>query len=264
MNLDRFRPAFASDDSVRFCGLRIDVIAEALNDPKVVDALMVEARVKGKPAHLKALSLAEKLAAIEHEIGVSKSTKTSEWYDVPEAEILAAHLWNASESNRRLQHLFCEVRKERDLLAPVAAWLRKRGLDAFQEVHLGRCRVDALGHREGGFLKSKRSVAVELKNEHEQVKRGLDQIATYRDYCHEVYMACTPGMVADQLVRHVEGKAVRRWDHDVFYRRLWDLGFGLLIVEGRNVYEFIQPREIRPTDSKFDELVATLKTAKRV
>ena len=56
-------------------------------------------------------------------------------------------------------------------------------------------------------------------------------MATYRDYCHEVYMACTPAMIADQLARHADGRGVRRWDHDVFYRRLRDLGFGLLIVE---------------------------------
>jgi hypothetical protein len=120
-----------------------------------------------------------------------------------------------------------------------------------------------LGARRG-FLKSRRSVAVELKDEHEQVKLGLDQMATYRDYCHEVYMACTPAMIADQLARHADGRGVRRWDHDVFYRRLRDLGFGLLIVEAATIYEFIKARENRPTDGKCDELVATLKTAKRV
>jgi len=265
MDLDWYRPSFASDDSVRFAGIRLETLKAAVSDAKVVDALVVQLEVPGKASVLRALSLEEKIAAVDRQIEVFRSTKTSIWYEVKPPEILAGSLWRAHKlADRHVLRIFSDVKKEADLLPPVAEWLRTKGGDVYAEVPLGRCRVDALSHREGGFFRSARVVAVELKDDDHQIKRGLDQMVTYRDYAHVVYMACTPAAIADQLNRHAEGRGVHHWDADVMYRRVRDLGFGLLVVEGNKVFEFIEPSESAPAEKKLTELTTSLKKARRV
>ena len=89
--------------------------------------------------------------------------------------------------------------------------------------------------------------AYRLRIDQEQVERCVEVVEKIDD-------PRTPATIADQLVRHLEGRSVKHWDADVMYRRLRDLGFGLLVVEGQQVYEFIECRENDPTDKKFEEV----------
>lgn len=154
--------------------------------------------------------------------------------------------------------IFSAVRRESDLYVPVAAWLKEKGLQTYPEVPMGRCRADVVGYREGNWLRGTSVVAVELKAADEQMKRGLDQIATYRSYAHRVYMACTPAEIADYLDRHAEARGVHHWDDEALYRKLTAIDCGLLIVEGTKVFEFIEPTETEVDSKKLAEVTAAI------
>ncbi len=128
---------------------------------------------------------------------------------------------------------------------------------------MGRCRVDLVGYRSAGFLRAGRAVAVELKNDLGQLKRGLDQMATFRDYGHEVYLACTPALAAEYLDSHAEAPGVRRWDSAVFDRKLGEFGFGLLLVEDDDVNVHLEPRRKEVAEDKLAELAAVLRSKGR-
>lgn len=259
MDLSRFRPWLGSDDSVRFCGLRLETLERALGDAKIVDALVDQLEVPGKTSVLKALNHEQKLQAIEEQIESFRTKSTSVWYEVGEAEILAASIWRAQKlGSRILGSLFASVKRESDLLAPVAGWLKAQGLETFPEVPLGRCRADVVGYREKGWLRDATVWAVELKADDEQMKRGFDQMATYGAYAQRVYMACTPADIADHLDRHSEARGVRHWDHDVLYRKLREHGFGLIVVEGERSFAFIDAAEGTPEGKKLAEAVASI------
>lgn len=257
MDLQRFRSVFGAS---RFCGISIEALESALDDVKVLDALVDQLEVPGKVNVLKSLSPGQKFEAILGQIEGFRRASTSRWFEVPAGEVLAASLWRADKLGERVRaQIFFDVKRESDLLAPVAAWLVDGGFQAFDEVPLGRCRADALGYREGGVLRAEHAVAIEMKNDDAQLRRALDQMATFRDYAHRVYLAAAPALIADHLDRHCEGVKVPRWDGDVLYRKLKDFGFGLLIVERDRVVEFIKPRSNEPSDKKLDEVRSALR-----
>jgi hypothetical protein len=260
MDLRRFRSIFGQS---RFCGLRLESVEAALDDPRVLDALVDQLQVPGKTAVLKALGAPQKFEAILERIESYRKAPTSIWYEVPAGEVLAASIWRAAKLADRVRaELFAEVKKEADLLQPVAAWLTASGLRAYDEIPLGRCRVDVLGHRPSGFLRSEQFVAVELKDDDQQLKRALDQLATFGEYAHLTYLAVTPALIADHLDRHCEGAKVPHWDGGVLYRKLEDFGFGLLVVEKGLVHEFLKPQANDPSDKKLAEVDAALASRK--
>lgn len=255
MDLARFRPWFGNNDSVRFCGLRLEAIERALTDSKIVDALVDQLEVPGKASVLKALTHDQKLAAIEEQIDSFRTKSTSVWFEVKPAEVLAASIWRAQKLGPKiLDVIFSAVRREADLYEPVATWLKGQELQTFAEVPMGRCRCDVVGYREGNWLRSESIVAVELKAADEQMKRGLDQMATYRAYAHRVYMACTPAEIAEYLDLHAEARGVKHWDGEALYRKLRDHGYGLLVVEGARAFEFLTPTSGEIDSKKLDEV----------
>ena len=247
-----------------YCYLDGRALDEALQEPKVLDALLDVLQVPGKPAMLRALSAKDKLREIENQVEHYRSTKTSLWHGVEPAEVVAASIWRSRLGNRYVMgDLFCAVSKEADLLEPVSAWLEAAGLTAHAEVPMGRCRADVVGHRAAALLglRSARVVAVELKNDLDQLKRGLDQMVTFRDYAHEVYLACTPALAAEYLDAHAEARGVQRWDPDVLNRKLEQFGFGLLLVEGEDVNAHLEPKRTDVAKTKLEELEAALRAA---
>lgn len=118
---------------------------------------------------------------------------------------------------------------------------------------------NVLGYRRPGLLRGSRAVAVELKNDVEQLKRGLDQLATFKDYANAVYLACTPALAASYLDRHAGARNVRQWDPELLTRKLKTMGVGLLIVEGSMVMEMLKPVETAPDDRKNKELLDVLR-----
>lgn len=254
MTLSRFLPAFGTNDALRFAYLRQSVLRGVLDDDRVLDALVRDLEVPGKPALLKALSRAEKLEAVERQVEHFRTTKTSRWYEVSPLEVLAASIFRSELADRYVFQLFCNVRNEDALFEPVCAWLKAKGLSAFDEVPMGTSRVDVMGYRKGGWLSSAETIAVELKDDLNQMKRGLDQMTTYREYAHKVYLAITPYLAADYVDRHAEAANVRHWDAGVLDRKLAQVGVGLLLVEGDQVYEYRQAQVCQPHEKKLQEV----------
>jgi hypothetical protein len=122
------------------------------------------------------------------------------------------------------------------------------------EIQLGRRRIDVLGYNRRG----PRLTAVELKNTDEEFRRGPDQMGTFAEYAHTVYLACTPAFAADYLERNAEHRAVNHWDHSLLDRKLKQGGFGLLIVERDNVFEVIKPVQQNPKEDRVSKIIASL------
>jgi hypothetical protein len=132
------------------------------------------------------------------------------------------------------------------------------------EIQLGRRRIDVLGYKKPGLMGSPRLTAVELKNSDEQFRRGPDQMGTFAEYAHAVYLACTPAFAADYLERSAEHRAVNHWDPTLLDRKLKQGGFGLLIVERDNVFEVITPVEQTPDEQKVVKIIAGLPAFHRI
>lgn len=253
---------WGASDSQRCGYVRVGALKKALANPKVLDALLESLGVQGKPGALRRLPDSEKLKAIFDSVDEhTKRSKTSQYYGQHPAEVIAAAIWRSHLSNKFVEsELFRDVRKEAHLEQPVVAWLKSQGLNAHAEIPMGKKRVDVVGHRPPawGGLRGQLIVAVELKNEVKEFERAIDQMTTYRDYAHQVWLACTPAMAVDYLDSHLDSRGVVRWDHAVFDRKLQSVGFGLLLVEGTDVTAHIVPKPSTPTAAKQDEITRQL------
>jgi hypothetical protein len=149
---------------------------------------------------------------------------------------------------------FYDVAREDDLRRPVARWLQSRGDEPYMEIQLGRRRIDVLGYNRRGA----RLTAVELKNSDEEFKRGPDQMGSFAEYAHAVYLACTPAFAANYLELNAFHRAVNHWDPTLLDRKLKQGGFGLLIVERDAVFEVIGPVERSPSPERVARIVAGL------
>jgi hypothetical protein len=245
-----------------YCYLDGAELAVALQETRVLDALLVELQVPGKPFTLRALSAKDKLREIENQAEHFRRSKTSIWHGMEPSQVLAASIWRSRLVPRYVRNeMFWAVPKEADLLEPISAWLETSGFAVHEEVPMGRGRVDVVGHRAAAMLglRPARVVAVELKNDLNQLKRGLDQMVTFRDYAHDVYLACTPALAAEYLDAHANSRGVQRWDSDVLDRKLGLFGFGLLLVEGEDVYVHLESKRTGVAKTKLAELEATLR-----
>ena len=246
----------ASDDE-RYCYIRASKLTEYYSDPIVIDALMERLEVPGTVATHKMMRPQEKKAAIEAQIDHFSRTPASFWYSVPPREILAASIWRCGGdflSERVINDRFYDVAREEDLRRPVARWLQSRGDEPYMEIQLGRRRIDVLGYSKRG----PRLTAVELKNSDEEFRRGPDQMGSFAEYAHVVYLACTPAFAADYLERNAEHRAVNHWDSTLLDRKLKQGGFGLVIVERDNVFEVIKPVEQTPSPDRVAKIISGL------
>jgi hypothetical protein len=249
------------DGETRFCYLRSSKLAEYYSDQTVLTALLEQLQVPGTAATLARMNDRDKREAIETQIDHFRRTPNSFWYGVAANEVLAASIWRARGQalrRRLVQDKFCKVSREDDLLRPVARWLTARGESPYMEIPLGRRRIDALGFKKAGLTGSPRLTAVELKNDDEQFRRGPDQMGTFAEYVHGVYLACTPAFAAEYLERNAENRNVNHWDSSVLDRKLKQGGFGLLLVERDNVFETIKPVEQSPIASNVSKVIAGL------
>jgi len=245
-------------DNERRCYLRVSKLKEAARMPKVLDALLKELKVPGKSSVLRSLSDDDKFDAIVKQLKHESESTTGYWHKSAHGEILAGSIWrcNAIGNNLVLRDMFSNVRRECDLLNPVGKWLRRQGLEAHAEIPMGRKRTDVVGYRPprlGGLL-SPTLVAVELKNEMKEMERAIDQMTSYADYAHCVYLACTPAMAAEYLEAHADARGVKHWDSEVLDRKLKKLGFGLLLIEGSEISEYRKPRENQVPKKNIDEV----------
>lgn len=260
----------ATGEEERYCYLRFSKLMQLYKDPIVLDALIEQLEVPGKASVLKRLTEREKQEAIETQIDHFRRTPTSVWHGVPTYEVLAASLWRAqfNESRdlrpRTVREIFARISQEEDLLRPVSKWLVGRGYEPYMEVPLGRRRIDVLGHMAGGIGRAASLIGIELKNEDTQFARGIDQMGTFAEYAHAVYLACTPAFCAEYLDRNTESRGVSHWDPGVLERKLNAGGFGLLIVERDTVFVVLNPTERTPSSANFNIAVNGLSSVRRV
>jgi hypothetical protein len=245
-----------SDDE-RYCYIRSSKVTEYYSDPIVLSALMEQLQVPGTVATHNLMNDREKEAAVEGQIEHFSQTPTSFWYRVPRREILAASIWRMGGdllSQKVISDKFYDIAREEDLRRPVARWLQARGDEPYMEIQLGRRRIDVLGYSKNG----PRLTAVELKNSDEEFRRGPDQMGSFAEYAHAVYLACTPAFAADYLERNAKHRAVNHWDPTLLDRKLKQGGFGLLIVERDTVFEVIKPIEQTPSPERVAKIIAGL------
>lgn len=255
---------YADPDKTRYCYLRVRTLQELIKSSKLLDALLDQLQVPGKSSMLQKLPDGEKLRAIEGQIDHFRSSKTSMWYEVPAPEVLAASIFFAFRVDkvpkRLVYEAFGAINNEAGLRPHVARWLNEKGFIPYVEVPLGTKRIDVLGYRKGGFLTNMQLIGIEMKNDLSQLKRGLDQMTTFREYCHSIYLACTPFLAADYLDKHASASNVKHWDAAVLRRKLEGFGFGLLLVEGRAVYEAMSPKMMEPDAKKIKAVLDTVAT----
>lgn len=249
-------------DDERHSYLRVGPLKDVLRMPRVLDALIVSLGVPCKSRTVRGLSDEEKFEAIRREIEHLCSSPFSLYSGVRQGEALAAVLLESDVRCGLVDELTRPVRLERDLLAPVAAWLVGRGLSAHDEVPVGNNRVDVVGHRPTGVFRGEVVVAVELKNSLTQLRRGMDQLATYAQYAHEIWLACTPELASQYLLAHGRASSVDRWDSTILDKKLQSIGCGLLLVEGDRVYEHLAPAHREVAAGKLAEVSASMRGRK--
>jgi len=249
-----------------YCYLRGATLRVLLDDGACLDTLMAALGVTGKPAQNRKMPPKEKWQAIEHQIAHLQKTPTGPWYQIDASEIVAATLFRVLGS--KAAKLFGAARSEEALRQPIVSWLkREKKLNVYDEVSTARNRADVMGYgKDGLFFKSDFVVAVELKNDLRELKRAADQLLTYSEYAHEVYLACTPYMAAECLHEHASAPTVRNWDPEWLNNRLRKIGAGLLLVNmgnGRQEPEIItalKPMQQSPNPKKLAEVLRSIGT----
>ncbi|GAB5546204.1 MAG: hypothetical protein SangKO_059640 [Sandaracinaceae bacterium] len=244
-----------SYDTTRFCHARSRLLREAEKREGVIDAVMTALKAPFNSAQRKRMKAKDKAAALAEHIPHLARMRNSEWQKCSAPEIFAAGLFLSKAKAEEKAKVFCPVKREEDLRKPVRKWLAKQKLAAHDEVPMGQSRVDLAGHKLGSFFGGpEQIVAVELKNQLSQLKRGLDQMTNYSDYAHEVYLACTPALAASYLRGHFNAKDVGRWDPDALNRKLSKFGIGLLLVENGKVFKVRNSNSFRPAEHRQAEV----------
>jgi hypothetical protein len=252
-----------TSDRTRYCGLRADRLRGALADTTVLDALLVQLGAPVRPALFSEFGVGAKRSLVAARVAAHKRTESSPWFGIDEAEIVAASIWTAVRlGDREVHELFSASRVRADLLAPVCAWLQAKGFDAFADVPLRRQRADLFGAP--ALAEDESPVAIELLEEREELGQALERMAIWGRFAGTVYLACTPAAVAEQLNRRFEGRGVTRWEPDALYRRITQLGHGLLIVDDGAIDEVIVPEVQPPCAAALVELEAALVRAPRI
>lgn len=221
---------------------RAPLLQQAIESSVVLDAAIKHLAVPHGAQPLSRLSTADKHAAILQHVEHLSRMPTSRWYGQTPAEIIAGSFVEAKMPASARDSIFPKARKEADLTAPAVNWVRHHSKIVREEVPMGTKRADVVGYRPGGFFAAASVVTIELKNDINQLNRGLDQMTSYLDYSTLVYLACTPRLAAEYLKHHASAPGVRRWEPDALQRKLQKFGFGLLLIEGDAVYEVHSPR----------------------
>jgi hypothetical protein len=245
----------------RYCYLKGKAIQSLLTDERIVDTVVESLDVPRKARSLKGLSLEEKLAAIRAHAAHVTTLEISDLRGLSFEEAIVVAIWRSRLSNRRvLKDLFHARSRENELLEPVAIWLRSQGFDASDEVSIGKKRADVVGHRAPSFggLVSRKIIAVELKNDVKEFERAMDQMSTYRQYAHEVYLACPPAMAMQYLEEHALARGVNAWNTRILDEKLSGVGLGLLLVERDGVSVHLAARGADLSPPNIAELVRTL------
>jgi hypothetical protein len=239
-------------DLTRFSYLRLRRLKEAVNDPRIVDALAREMDVPtgaGNP-----------LDAIERRIEELRAAPGSFWQGVDAPEVLAASILKSRRhALEAIDELFSAVPRLQDLSKPLSEWLHAGGL-APQAGGVPRTgRANLLGARGGGTIASPRVVGIEVINDSAEIEVTLGEKSI--DNTHAAFVACTPAVAASFLWFN----AVRqdRWDADALRRGLEPSGRGLLLVEGDAIAQAIRAKERKPQKALLQQLAVDLQAGRK-
>ncbi|WP_053238471.1 hypothetical protein [Sandaracinus amylolyticus] len=255
-----FFETFLADDT-RYAYARSPALAKLFDDRATIDAVMKVLEVPIAKGHRGKLSNDDARTALRAHVEHLRSLKTSPWHGLSSAEIAAAAVVRAELPAAR-DGVFAHLKRESDLLLPIAAYMKQYNLEVYAEVPTGRNRADVLGFKDGFFGTT--IVIVELKNALPDFKRGIDQLATYAGYGTEVWTACTPWMAARVLDEHSQGRGVHRWDPTWIQQKLAAVGSGLLLVEHEKVARVQEPRKNTIDAAKVGEIRSAIKTCRRI
>jgi hypothetical protein len=245
---------FVDPDTTRYSGLRLRRLKEATKDPKVPEALVEELEVVVP-------SGGNKMTAIERRIEELRATKSSLWYEVAAAEVLAASIFRAKQlQGAFVEELFKRVARVQDLAAPLAGWLNMAGLIPHPGRSPGLGRANVIGYRGGTFVSGGRVVGVEATNDVNELGRALDEPKTERDKLTASYLACTPALVAELLWARTA--VAPRWEANALRAKAQAAGVGLLLVEGDAVAQAVLPQERKLDAAKLAAIATALQSAK--
>ena len=244
---------FTPEDTTRYCYLRLRRLKQAIKDPEILDGAMRELGVPSTGQPLS--SVRDKMAAIDLHIERLRGDKTSLWFGVAPAEVLAAALFTARKVSVGASHnLFSDVSRKEDLRAPIANWLNYMGFVEFRGLTPGTPRVDVVAYQVGRLMTTPRILGVELLNEPDQLRPALERMSAFAPFTHAMYLACSPALAADVLVTHAKGPRALHWEPDAFRNQLAAGGFGLLLIEGDAVSEVLAPKERKPDVAKLMDI----------
>jgi hypothetical protein len=246
----------AEEDSL-WCYSPPEALRRALDNPKVVDALLLRCGAVGRPEVLKKMDVEDKLDTISTALTAQKRMKGM-FHGVDELEQLAFHMFGLDIPVTVKNAIWPKVKQEADLLKPVSKYFEGDGFEVYKEIPMGKARVDLLARKKAGWFSAERLIGVELKNDLVQLKRGLDQMTTFADYTHQIYLACTPALAVEYLNSHVTGRGVKTWDGDVLDEKLKRAGIGLLLVRGTEVVEVIEAEHTEIREQKIKEITPYL------
>ena len=242
---------FVDPDTTRYAGLRLRRLKEAIKDPRVQEALVVELEVTGATGK-------DKMPAIERRIEELRRAKGSRWFEVPAPEVLAASIFKAKAVAEIVDDLWKRVARVQDLAAPLGTWLDLAGLTP----HVGGTPVtghaNIIGYRGGSFVSAMRVVTIEATNDASELARALEEMKGAKQHTSASYVACTPALVAEFLWARTS--VAPRWDPDALAGPLRAAGFGLLLLEGEAVAQAILPQERRPDKARLGAIASAIAT----
>ncbi|HEX3902054.1 MAG TPA: hypothetical protein VH853_04335 [Polyangia bacterium] len=245
---------FVDPDVVRYSGLRLRRLKQAIKDPKILEALVEELGVTGAIG-------SNKMAAIERRIEELRATKGSLWYEVAAPEVLAASIFRAKNLQGPIvDHLFQPVARVEEMAAPLATWLDLAGLTAHPGRAPGLGRANLVGYRGRSMIGGGHVVGIEAINDLGELGRALDEPVRARENVTASYLAFTPALVAEFLWARTS--LVPRWQAEALHQKAQSGAFGLLFVEGDGVSRVIVPQERKLDAGKLAAITSALYSSK--
>lgn len=245
-------PRLADPDLTRFCYLRLRRLKEAIEDPRVLDALARGLDVQAAPG--------QQLEAIERRIEELRAAPGSFWHGVDAPEVLAASILKARpHATQVVDEVFRAVPRLQDLSKPLSEWLHVAGLNPQVGGVPRTGRANLIGARGGGMIAAPRTVGIEVINDSAELEVTIGEKSI--DNTHAAYVACTPAVAASFL--WFTATRLKHWDADALRRGLEPSGRGLLIVEGDAVAQVIRAQERKPDKALLQQLAVDLQAARK-
>jgi hypothetical protein len=245
-------PRRADPDSTRFSYLRLRRLKEAIEDPRIVEALAREMEIP--------TGAASPLAAVEQRIDELRAAPDSFWSGVEAPEVLAASILKARRhATQAVDETFRAVPRLQDLSKPLSEWLHMGGLSPQAGGVPRTGRANLIGARKAGTITAPRVVGIEAINDSAELE--VTVVDKSIDNTHAAYIACTPAVAASFLWFDATRRG--RWDADALRRAIEPSGRGLLMVEGDAIAQVIRPKERKPDKALLQQLAVDLQAARK-